>query len=289
MELLPLWYQYAIVCTFGLLIGSFLNVVMYRFHTGKSLSGNSHCLSCGTRLRWFELIPLLSYVCLWGRCRSCGCSIPARYFLLEFATAGMFTLIYAQLGLTVLSAAVLLLGVVLAMITVYDLYHMVIPNELVLATGVVAVAVFFLQTQKDFSGEVLLYHALAGFGAFCFYGGLWLVSKGRWIGFGDAKLALPLGFILGPMGSFSFVVLSFWIGAAISIMILILPRLMGYLRFVVVAIKNMSATSGAHSHLTTKTSFTIKSEVPFAPFMVAAFALVFLYGIQVLEVMMHIV
>ena len=76
---------------FGVIIGSFLNVYIYRFHTGKSLSGHSHCLSCGTPLKPYELIPLLSYVFLRGRCRTCGCKIPARYFLVEL-TAGLLVI-----------------------------------------------------------------------------------------------------------------------------------------------------------------------------------------------------
>jgi len=88
--LVPLWWWVVTAFGFGVIIGSFLNVLIYRFHTGKSLSGHSHCLSCGTRLCWFELLPLVSYLGLRGRCRTCGCRIPNRYFLVEFATGMAF-------------------------------------------------------------------------------------------------------------------------------------------------------------------------------------------------------
>ncbi|MCA9362246.1 prepilin peptidase, partial [Candidatus Kaiserbacteria bacterium] len=117
---------------FGVIIGSFLNVYIYRFHTGKSLAGHSHCLSCGTPLRWFELFPILSYMILRGRCRTCGCRIPSRYFLVELATGVLFAL---TLTLTLDLAAILLwwfIFSVLVVILVYDLYHYIIPDRLVI-------------------------------------------------------------------------------------------------------------------------------------------------------------
>ena len=94
IEIVPLWYQYTFVIAFGLIIGSFLNVYIYRFHTGKSLNGHSHCLSCGTGLKASDLVPLVSYLLLRGRCRTCGCYIPVRYFIVEFCTAVLFILSY---------------------------------------------------------------------------------------------------------------------------------------------------------------------------------------------------
>ena len=288
MDLLPLWYQFSIIFVFGLLIGSFLNVVMYRFHTGRSLSGHSHCLSCGTSLRWFELFPLLSYLALRGKCRSCGCHIPIRYFLLELATALLFLLIYIQFGISVLSGVTVLLGVILLMITVYDLYHMVIPDELVIAVGGLGLVHFALTHYTGFIWEDVLMHLLAAAGAFGFYGGLWFVSKGRWIGFGDAKLAIPLGFILGPMATFSFVVLSFWVGAAVSILILLLPRVRHIASYLSTAVWNLGRTCPQGSVVNSRRYFTMKSEVPFAPFMVIAFLLVYVCGVHVLDIMMRI-
>ena len=225
LELLPVWYQYTLVALLGLIIGSFLNVVIYRYHTGRSLNGSSHCLSCGDTLRWFELFPLVSYLCLRGRCGSCGCTIPIRYFLVELSTALLFVAVFAQFSFSLLLPFSLLLIAVLMIVSVYDMYHLVIPNELVVSLSILAVVHFVLVYGFTWNEKALLLHGTAAIGAFLFYGGLWFVSKGTWIGFGDAKLAIPLGFILGTPAVFSFVVFSFWVGAGVSLLLMGVPAL----------------------------------------------------------------
>ncbi|MFT7507157.1 MAG: leader peptidase (prepilin peptidase)/N-methyltransferase [Acidimicrobiales bacterium] len=291
LTLLPIWYQYTFVFILGLIIGSFLNVVIYRFHTGKSLSGHSHCLSCGHTLRWYELFPLCSYVFLLGKCKSCGCKIPVRYFLVEFSTALLFLLLYIQLPMGMLLWFSMALITVLMIITVYDMYHMIIPNELVLVTSACALLYFGLFYYQSWSFTALLMHSLAAFGAFLFYGGLWFVSKGRWIGFGDAKLAIPLGFIVGTPAVFSMVIFSFWIGAGISLCIIWFPYMVHIIRVVLQRIKNLYLRC-THCPQTPvvnySKSLTMKSEVPFAPFMIAAFLLVYVYQVDVLVFMASI-
>jgi leader peptidase (prepilin peptidase)/N-methyltransferase len=273
LELLPTWYQYSLVGLLGLIIGSFLNVVIYRYHTGKSLSGHSHCLSCGQTLRWYELFPLVSYVCLFGKCKSCGCSIPVRYFLVEIVTSLMFISLFLQMSLSILFLFSLVLVSVLMVIAVYDMYHMVIPNELVIGTSVLAVLYFVIEYWRSWDVESLAWHVVAALGAFLFYGGLWFVSKGRWIGFGDAKLAIPLGFILGAPGALTFIVFSFWIGAIVSLGMIGIPALFHVLK----------AYCSAYPVVNYAKYFTMKSEVPFAPFMIAAFLLVYIYHLDVLH------
>lgn len=285
MDLLPLWYQYTMVIVLGLIIGSFLNVVLYRFHTGRSINGSSHCLSCGENLRWFELIPLVSYLTLRGKCRSCGCYIPLRYFLIELVTALLFLTVFMNYGITLMGGVVATLFVLLLLVTVYDLYHMVIPNELVLLLCIAAAGYMYLELTPRFSWEVLAVHAMAALGVFLFYGGLWFVSRGRWIGFGDAKLAVPLGFILGPMNAFSFVVFSFWVGALLSVGLLLLPYIRSFFALLTKKIKRLFCTCPQGSVVNYRRYFTMKSEVPFAPFMVIAFLLVFLCKYDVLTMM----
>ncbi len=269
---LPGWYQASIIFLLGLIVGSFLNVVIYRYHTGKSLNGHSHCLSCGMTLQWFELFPVLSYVMLRGKCRHCGCRIPFRYALVEISTAVLFLGAFLQFSITPLLLFSLFLFSLLIIIAVYDWYHMIIPNQLVWYLSALALVYYLLQYGFVYDTTILLNHTLAALGAFLFYGGLWCVSKGRWIGFGDAKLALPLGFILGIPSVFSFVVLSFWVGAIISVGIMGFPVLWHKLqqRYTTQVVVKYSK------------SFTIKTEVPFAPFMVIAFLLVYLYNISVI-------
>lgn len=255
LALFPLWLLQLISFGFGIIIGSFLNVYIYRFHTGKSLGGSSHCLSCGTGLRWFELFPLLSYLVLRGRCRTCGCYIPSRYLLVELATGVLFAL---TLVLTLDLPLVFLwwfVFSVLVVITVYDLYHFIIPDKL---TFVLTVAAFVLLGYRLWRGEIGVdevgWGVLAAFLGSAFFYLLWAVSKGRWLGFGDVKLAFPLGLLVGAAYVFSFVVMSFWIGAGISLAMLGLQRL---------------RRGKAGLHLGGQT-LTMKSAVPFAPFLVAS-------------------
>ncbi len=254
---------------FGIIIGSFLNVYIYRFHTGKSLTGHSHCLSCGTTLRWYELFPLLSYAVLRGRCRTCGCRITPRYFLVELVTGLLFALsltVSLDMGMIVL---LWMITAVLVVITVYDLYHFIIPDRLTaILLGTVAAFLGYqywlgIINLTELGGGVV---AAVG-GAFFFYL-LWFVSKGKWIGFGDVKLAVPLGLLVGPAYVFSFVVFSFWIGALISVAIL------GYGRW---------SRGKAHLHLPGK-ALTMKSAVPFAPFLVASSLIILFTHFDVFEI-----
>lgn len=260
--LLPLWYQYSVVFILGLIIGSFLNVVIYRLNTGRSLSGHSHCMSCGTQLRWYELVPLFSYLIQRARCRSCSSWIPVRYFLCELTTAVSFVLAYSAAGFSFQTALTFLLFSVLVVTFFYDIDHLIIPDLLVGATTIIVLALVLSVTSEPVA---LLTHLGAAVGAFSFFGGLWLVSKGRWIGLGDAKLAAPLAFLLGPWGTFSFVVFSFWIGSAVALSIIGGQKLIGrgqrYLRM-------------------RQFRFTMKSEVPFAPFIIASFIIVYLYSVN---------
>ncbi|MCA9360498.1 prepilin peptidase, partial [Candidatus Kaiserbacteria bacterium] len=217
--LVPMSFWYVVAFGFGIIIGSFLNVYIYRFHTGKSLSGHSHCMSCGTRLRWFELFPLMSYVVLRARCRTCSCRVTPRYFLVEFLTGALFSLV---LTITTDLWQILIFWTIcsiLVVITVYDLYHFIIPDGLTLALSVSAI-VLLAYEYFVFGGDQnrlawTFGAAILGSAFFLF---LWVISKGRWLGFGDVKLAFPLGLLVGPGAVFSFVVLAFWVGAAISLL-----------------------------------------------------------------------
>lgn len=253
---------------FGVIIGSFLNVYIYRFHTGKSLSGHSHCLSCAYPLKWYDLFPLLSYLFLRGRCRVCGCHITSRYFWVELATGLLFALTLT------LTYDLLTIGLfwfmlaVLVVITVYDYYHYIIPDSLTL---VLTCAVCLLSAYDYFifqtDQSVMITNVLAALGGSGFFLFLWVLSKGKWLGFGDVKLAFPLGLVVGAKLVFSFVVLSFWIGAAVSLTII------GY--------EKMNRGK-AHLHLVS-TNLTMKSAVPFAPFLVASSLVVLFTHFNVLE------
>ncbi len=261
---MPEWFFVAVVAVFGLVIGSFLNVFIYRLHTGKSLNDRSHCLSCGETLRWYELFPVFSYLALRGRCRSCRSFIPYRYALVELLTSGLFVLAYLTASGPAHFVFLLAFLSVLVVVLVYDLYHMIIPDELSLTLGLIALAVSVHEAYVSDSLETLIYAVAGGAAAFVFFGSLWWLSDGRWIGFGDAKLAVSLGVMVGLSGAFSLVVWAFWIGASLSLLLILGQRLHKYSVF--------RLSSGV----------TMKSEIPFAPFLILSFLLVYFFDADVL-------
>ena len=265
---LPESLYIVILFLFGVIIGSFLNVVIYRLHTGKSLNDRSHCLSCGATLAWYELFPLISYLVLLGRCRNCGSWIPGRYWAVELGTGLLFIAVgmhELHIGMLV---PMLIVVASLMVAVVYDLRHLIIPDEIVAIT-IGAVCMYVLLGEGRIVASDLSIVVLAGALAFFAYALLWYVSAGRWLGLGDAKLAFPLGMLLGINHIFSFVVLSFWIGALVSLAF--------------IALRYVSAR-GQNPLQFSAIPLTIKSEIPFAPFLVAAFLLVFFYGLDVLEI-----
>ena len=273
MEFIPFYLFVIYGFVFGVIIGSFLNVYLYRFHTGKSLAGGSHCLSCTTPLRWFDLFPLISYLVLRGRCRCCGARIPSRYFWVELITGLLFVAVISTSSSVLLWPINLFLMSVLIVVAVYDFYHFVIPDEFVYTLSALAIILAGLEWYNTHDWMSLAWSALATLLAFSFFASLWAYSKGRWLGFGDAKLAIPLGFMVGIGGVFSMLVLAFWIGTIISIGIIagqkIAIRGQLHLRFMA-------------------TPLTIKSEVPFAPFLILGFLAVYLFDIDVLQLFAYV-
>lgn len=279
MIFLPAWLTAVIAFTFGAIIGSFANVVIYRMHTGRSLNDRSHCLSCGTQLRWYELVPLISYVALLGRCRTCGCWIPVRYLTVELAVALSFVLIAFTVNEPTIAALLAVLCVVLVIGATYDLYHLIIPDEVVWGSAVVAGTLLLYEAYRAHHLWIVADGVLGGIGAFLVYAGLWYVSAGRWIGFGDAKLAIPLGMLTGIAGIFSLIVLSFWVGAATSLIVIGVQALTSARR--VPAYPNGGIENQARY-------LTMKSEVPFAPFLIAAFYLVMFFRADVLALTAYV-
>lgn len=263
-------FVYAMVFVFGAIIGSFLNVVIYRLHTGRSLSGRSHCMSCGKTLSWYELFPVFSYIAQWGSCRGCRAYIPSRYLVVEFLTGILFLLVWYVFSYDIILLTLhLALVPFLVIITLYDIRHTIIPDELTI--GTILIALGYLGYEYGWAGDwgLALTRVTSGLGAGLFFWCLWRISHGRWIGLGDAKLAFPLGMLVGVGGVFSMVVFSFWIGAVISISL--------------IGIQNMLKRGKLHLHFPL-IPLTMKSEVPFAPFLVLGFLLVQLFHADVFEI-----
>jgi prepilin signal peptidase PulO-like enzyme (type II secretory pathway) len=193
-----------------------------------------------------------------------------RYLAVELLTAGLFALV-AVVSLSLIDLAFLWLVVtLLLLIFVYDIRHLIIPDELTVAlTALVSVRYGI----GLFLGEVTWLEAvvagLASLLSASFFFGLWWFSRGRWIGFGDVKLAVPLALLVGSSGAFSLVVLSFWIGAVVTLLWL--------------AILWLLVRIGGQARLpNTARSLTMKSAVPFAPFLIASAILVYFGQVDVL-------
>ena len=258
----------------GLLIGSFLNVVALRKGT-KSLGGRSACMSCGKTIRWFDNMPVISWLLLRGRCRQCGSRISVQYPIVELTTA----LLFAVFGGSLLSFSVvtliekpalgfflILLFAILALliaIIIYDIKHTIIPDEWVYAFAALS-GLWGLLHASIYSGPFALVVAgpIASAPLFC----LWLVSKGRWMGFGDVKLALGIGWLLGPLYGVIAVFFAFMIGAVFSVFFLLpLPHLAKLIR-----------SFGVSALSERVRGFTMSSEIPFGPFLIVSTLLIWL-------------
>lgn len=279
---------------FGLIIGSFLNVLTIR-HGIRSLGGRSACMTCGTSLRWADLIPVVSWVALLGRCRFCGARISARYPLTEAATAAAFALIGGApypaplfLRLLFCGAAALLIA-----IAVYDLYHTIIPDEWAYLFGMLALLGAALPLLLGGTSESLALRLAAGpivaLPLFLF----WLFSGGRWMGLGDAKLALGIGWLLGPAYGLAALFLAFIIGGAVSAPLLFFSTPAGqraalFIRTLLSAPRlgwqGSSSTLSPHGPMAIAAyGVTMKSEIAFGPFLAAGCFLAWfflLYGVD---------
>lgn len=257
----------------GLIVGSFLNVVILRYNTGRTIGGRSGCMVCKKQLTWKELIPIISWIIQKGRCKECKTRISMQYPLVELFTgllfAGNFLHIYINaqsIGeLIILTGITTVIWALLIFVFVYDLKHKIIPDLFSFSLWGMSV-LFVLVTvipakvgiQLSDDGVEIFLRILAGlFFYFCIWV-LWKVSKGRWIGLGDAKLLLSIGTILGLVYGLSAVFVAFWIGTIYALYILCIQRL-----------------SKSKKHI------TMKSEIPLGPFLILGFAFVYFTGIDV--------
>lgn len=175
----------------GLCIGSFLNVCICRLPAGGSIAyPPSNCPSCGHQLHTAELIPLLSYLFLRGRCRYCGGKISAQYPIVELATGILFLLAFFKYGLTLAALRTAVLFAVVTATTVIDLRYRIIPDRLNLAGFILGAALLF-ESREVFTANAIGF--LAGGGILYLVA---VVSRGG-MGGGDIKLAAVMGLLLG--------------------------------------------------------------------------------------------
>jgi leader peptidase (prepilin peptidase)/N-methyltransferase len=193
--------SFVVVCgLFGLLIGSFLNVVMWRVPRGESLiRPPSHCPACGNPVRPKDNVPVLSWLLLRGRCRDCDAAISPRYPLVEAATAVVFAVMAARIGLEPELPAFLYLGAIGVALAGIDLDVRRLPNAIVLPSYVVAAVLLGAAAVFGHDWDSYL---RAGLGMAALFGFFFLLAflYPAGMGFGDVKLAGVLGLYLGWLG-----------------------------------------------------------------------------------------
>ena len=244
----------------GVLLGSFLNVVSLRYNTGMTLKGRSKCFSCGKNLSWHELIPIFSFIAQKGKCKGCKGKISWQYPIVELMAGILFVLIFYKFPPLTAEAGFLTLYYIfitclLLVITVYDIKHKIIPDQLVYLFGIIAIIKLFISTDLSFTIPSIL-SLLSGPILALPFALLFLFSKGKWMGLGDAKLVLGIGWTLGIVSGISAIILAFWIGAIISVI---------WMYTVFKKIK---------SHY----------EIPFGPYLILGMYLVLLFNIQIIDI-----
>lgn len=194
----------------GSMIGSFLNVVILRGIKGEDIvSQRSHCPLCKKQLRWFELVPVVSYILQAGRCRSCQKPISRQYPIIELLTG--FAGLWLLSGGDVTIGLVLFVAVsVLLVLAVIDMYTMLLPDKFILLLLIPALLVAYLkQPVYPLISTLTAVAATTGF-----LGLIWLITRGRGIGLGDVKLMVPVGLLLGIAGSVTMLFVAFIAGGA---------------------------------------------------------------------------
>jgi leader peptidase (prepilin peptidase)/N-methyltransferase len=182
----------AAVVVFGLVLGSFLNVVIARLPERRSLwAPRSACPGCGAAIAWYDNVPLLSFALLRGRCRACAMPIPWRYPLVEAATGAAFALAWIEFGPSVEFVVAAALLAALIATTAIDLRHQIIPDAITLP-GILAGILANVATRHLSWTEVALGIALGGGVFFAI-----IVASGGGMGAGDMKLGAMLGAFLG--------------------------------------------------------------------------------------------
>lgn len=214
----------AACAVFGLAVGSFLNVVIWRIPRKESVvAPASHCPGCGKPISPRDNVPVLSWLILRGRCRHCGVRISARYPLVEVGNAVLFAVLGARFAHSWALPAYLLLGAALLAISIIDLEHYLIPNRIIYPVGFASVPLLALGAGLD--GH-WWWFARALIGAACAFSALFVihVASPRGMGFGDVRLSFVLGLYLGYLGALDVMFglfLGFLYGAVIGMVLMV--------------------------------------------------------------------
>lgn len=242
----------------GAILGSFINALSYRFNTGRGMGGRSYCDTCGHTLSPKDLVPVFSYLFLWGRCRYCRAKISVQNPLVEVVAAGLGGLIYLAHPYPVVFVFWFIVWMTLLFVVVYDLRHTIIPWGCSIVLCLLAIFSMFITPGFTFVVpplELLLAGPLLALPLFL----LSLISGGKWMGWGDSGLELSLGWLLGLTLGGTALMLAFWSGAIVGVLLLLFSRVVWQRK---------------------GKRLTMVSEIPFAPFLVFGAFLVHFFHVD---------
>lgn len=247
----------------GICLGSFANAAVWRIkHKKDMLLERSECTKCHYKLAWYDLIPVLSWVFLQGKCRKCHKPISAQYPIVELAVGAFFvaSLAFWPYGFDTVNHLVqfgiwLSAGVALAILFVYDLRWLILPDRVIFPLiGLGAAMATLLAVDSD-SISYFIFGLLGSVAILSgFYFLLYVISKGKWVGFGDIKLGLALALLLAD-----------W---QLALLAFFLANLIGTLVF-------------APALATGKIKRT--AHIPFGPFLIAGFVIAGLFGQAIIQ------
>lgn len=254
----------AVFFVLGVSVGSFLNVVVLRFGFNEPASTRSRCASCNEVLHPRDLVPVLSYVVLKGRCRSCGSKMSSQYPLVELAVGLLFVVTYwaieplGSITLVVPFLATLGFWAALIGLVAYDIRHTLIPLPFVYAMLLFAAVRIGADVYAQVSWAPVI-DALVG-AVVCggFFALIHVLTRGRGMGIGDAYVAAAIGAMFGLMQGIVACVLGVWIGAIVGLLVLGLTRVFPRMLLESVGMR-----------------VTLSSEIPFAPFLAVGAVIAF--------------
>lgn len=250
-----------ILFIFGLIFGSFVNALVWRIKNKKDwVKARSICPNCKHTLSAIDLIPLVSWHVLKGKCRYCKKPISIQYPIVELLTGILFAVSYIAwpLGFTVLGIVTFIswLATLILLVTlfVYDLKWQLLPNMLVATVSVLSFITLLVIAIKDNNPAIVLLGLLSGLIIFGLFWLLFQLSSGQWIGGGDVKLGFALGFIaMTPVKALLLIFIASLLGTIVSLPLLANKRL------------------------------KVKAKIAFGPFLIAATIIVFFWGSQLIN------
>jgi prepilin signal peptidase PulO-like enzyme (type II secretory pathway) len=255
---------YIFVFIFGLIVGSFLNCVIYRLETGESfLKGRSYCPHCKHILSSKDLIPIFSFLILKGKCRYCKKKISLQYPLVELFTGILFAFTTYNLQPTTLQQTLILCFQLfvfscLVIIFVFDLKHYLIPDKIIYPAIAIAFLNQILTSNIEHltltsNIEHLTSNLILGILPSLFFLAIILISRETWMGWGDFKLSILMGLILGWPKILVSLFFAFFSGAIVGLILIFLKRK------------------------------TMKSQIPFAPFLVSGTFFAMFFGDKIID------